>query len=496
MSARKRSKAKKKKAAKNQRRRSTNKKSASRLRRESNASALGKLRDWLLPNHGIFASLPLHGNTNWMPLNLVWQALCWAWSESINVTDAFDDAVDQCETMDNSALSTYQGLMNALKTWTDRLMPLLWKVVQQRMEQCGTAFYRVYGWVPIAFDGSRDSAPRTKSNEEEFCANNYGKGNTAKYRKKKSKGMRRKKNEKNKPQPQEPQVWITMLWHMGLRLPWVWRLGPSNSSERKHVEEMLEANDFPENSLFCGDAGFVGYALWAAILLKGHFLVRVGANVSLLAQSADYEIGEGGKVLCWPKNARKANLPPLELRLERVKIGKTMVWMLTSVMDESRLSNKQIVEFYKKRWGIEIEFRGLKQTLGRDKLRCRDSKRVLAELNWSIMAMTVAELFAVKEQIAKDESDGNESERYNPMKRSLAQTMRALRDALKKLSRVPKNDRDLSTRLSQAVTDSYTRKSSKKSRYRPPNPDKKPLGDPQVRKLKDEERRQWEKMAA
>ena len=64
------------------------------------------------------------------------------------------------------------------------------------------------------------------ANERAFCAKDYGKGKTAKYRKKKTKGMRRKKNEKNKPQPQEPQAWITLLWHMGLRLPWMWRWGP------------------------------------------------------------------------------------------------------------------------------------------------------------------------------------------------------------------------------------------------------------------------------
>jgi transposase len=37
--------------------------------------------------------------------------------------------------------------------------------------------------------------------------------------------------------------------------------------------------------------------------------------------------------------------------------------MLTSVLSERTLSKKQIVKFYKMRWGIEIEFRGLKQTL-------------------------------------------------------------------------------------------------------------------------------------
>src|SRR5262249_59135216 len=139
------------------------------------------------------------------------------------------------------------------------------------------------GWVPIAFDGSRSTAPRTKSNEQAFCAAHYGKGKTARYRKKKTKGMRRKKNQRNPAQPQEPQTWITLLWHMGLRLPWSWRLGPSDSSERAHVMDMLRTEAFPPHTLFCGDAGFCGYPLWACVLAQHrHFLVRVGSNVGLL----------------------------------------------------------------------------------------------------------------------------------------------------------------------------------------------------------------------
>ena len=105
---------------------------------------------------------------------------------------------------------------------------------QQRLaKEIGGRYFRTHKWVLIAFDGSRSTAPRSIANEKAFCAPNYGHGTKAKYGKKKSKGLRRKRNKEHKTQPQEPQVWITMMWHMGLRLPWTWRLGPSNSSERR-----------------------------------------------------------------------------------------------------------------------------------------------------------------------------------------------------------------------------------------------------------------------
>jgi hypothetical protein len=459
----------------------------------TNADQFLELQQWLLPDDGIFAKLKFHGNTGWLPCSLVWLALCWSWSECTNVTDAFTQAVECCRLIaGDSALTTYQGLMGALVRWTDPFLCVLWPVVHLRMQAIAEKRWRVGGWVPIAFDGSRSTAARSESNEKALCAPTYGHGLTAKYRKKKSKGLRRKKNVKNKPQPQEPQAWITMLWHMSLRLPWKWKLGPSNSSERAHVMEMLQAGEFPENTLFCGDAGFVGYPLWAQIAGQGlFFLVRVGANVKLLTERTDCIIRRRkGVVLCWPLAAQQANLPPLRLRLVRVRIGRQWMWMLTNVLQPSRLTPEEIVNFYKMRWGIEVEFRGLKQTLDCAKLRCRNSQRLLAELNWSLMAMTIAELFALKEQLAPTSSEtAAKNPSPDPKKRSLANTMRALRFCLTHLKDVPAPGEDVQSRLRRAVTDSYIRKSSKHARYRPPNPDKKPLGDPQIRKLTAQEKK-------
>lgn len=253
---------------------------------------------------------------------------------------------------------------------------------------------------------------------------------------------------------------------------------------------MLRTGDFPKNTLFCGDAGFVGYPLWSAILQTGaHFLVRVGANVNLLALGADYSLQAGGFVLCWPIAMMQANLPPLRLRLVQVHLGKTLVWMLTSVLEPEKLTIPQIIRFYKMRWGIEVEFRGLKQTLERAQLCSRNDQRLLAELSWSIMAMAIAELFALKEQLSKKSSSPIKNQPPpDPARRSLANTMRAIRHCLRHLKDVPQPDEDLQASLRVAVTDGYKRM-SKRARYRPPNPDKKPLGDPKIRKLTSEEKK-------
>jgi len=172
--------------------------------------------------------------------------------------DAFSYSLLLCNSLDMQLTAkSYPRFMNVL-TKQNVLSKTVRTSIQQRAEEVSGRFWRDNGWTLFAFDGSRVSVPRTVSNEDAYCTPNYGSGNTYKYRKKKTKGMRRTKNEKAKAQPPGLQIWITMVWYMGVRLPWTWRLGPSNSSERQHVKEIFDTQQFPENTLFCGDPGFVG----------------------------------------------------------------------------------------------------------------------------------------------------------------------------------------------------------------------------------------------
>ena len=498
------------------------------LKPASNKKDLNAMLDWFLPDNRIFTDVKFHGNTTWSARSLVFLALCWSLSDSPFLTDSFTIAVSWCDSLlAGSPLRSYTGFMGAMTKWTTVFIDLLCQLLQIKMKQIGGKFWEIGGWVLMGFDGLRSTVPRTQSNEDAFCAPNYGESRSAKHRTKKTKGIQNKRTVKSlrrqnkqaskaryltklraaqslkkveamqklkqQPMPQAPQVWVTMMWHMGLRLPWMWRLGPSNSVERDHVVEMLDVGNFPSNTLFVGDAGFVGYPFWSALRRKDrHFMVRVGGNVSLLTESMDYTLQENGDVLCWPLAAIRADHPPLRLRLVKVLIGKTDMWILTSVLDEDDLTTEQIVKFYKMRWGIEIEFRGLKQVMDRSLLRCRNDQRALVELNWSIMAMALVELFALKEQLSKTMRSHPKRKRnqppYTPVKRSLANALRALRGCLAHLDEIPQPGEDLPNLLRNAVTDSYVRTSSKKARHRPPNKDHKPLGNPKLRTLTQKEK--------
>ena len=140
---------------------------------------------------------------------------------------------------------------------------------------------------------------------------------------------------------------------------------------------------------------------------------------------------------------------------------------------------------------LEVEFRGLKQTLDRAHLRCRHPQRLLVELHWSILAMTVAELFALKEQLPLPLSKpAADTPPPDPRKRSLAQTIRALRHALQHLHDTP----PLPPRSPRSTPPSRHRQRPtplQQTRSRPPTkPRQKPLGDPQIRPLTPAERTQ------
>ena len=181
---------------------------------------------------------------------------------------------------------------------------------------------------------------------------------------------------------------------------------------------------------------------------------------------------------------------PLRLRLVHVKIGKTKMWLLTSVLDRTKLPNKKIIKYYKMRWGVEVEYRGLKQTVDKQKLRCRNSSRAYVELDWSIRAMAFAELIALREQIPQEQ----EPDAYDPKDRSLANTIRALRQCMPNLNKYPLPSDGLPHQLSRAIVQKYDNHTDKKARYRPKNPDKKPLGDPDVRKMSLDERRKLQEI--
>lgn len=402
-----------------------------------------------------FSKMRLHGNTIWLPSQLVILAVLWAWSDKHRLTDAFRYSKELSLRMFGVvAVTSYQGFLGALVRWQKILLPLVCQRLWQLMKKSGGEYWRIGIWLPLAVDGSRISTPRTAKNEKAFAALNYGKGQKAKSRRKWKNKRRRSKPLSH---PVKPQIWLTLLWHMGLKMPWSWKTGHSASSERGHFLEMLKGLVFPENTPFCGDAGFISYELWNTILDQGHnLLIRVGGNVRLL-RNLGHARYDKNYVYLWPTKVSQKNQPPLILRLITCQGPRGTIYLVTSVLSKKQLSDHQVKTLYKLRWGIELQFRAYKQTFSRRTLRSRTPENALAELDWSLVGLWVIQLFAVKEQIKVERP---------PEGCSIALAISAVQDAMQFFQHDIYNPQELRQRLRDALKDQYKRTSSKTARYR------------------------------
>jgi hypothetical protein len=443
-------------------------------------SLLAALR-WVIED-GIFNHLKLHGNTSWLPADLVMLTVMWVWSESVTLSGAFQEARHWSQkVLKRVALTTYQGLMEALVSNSAQLLPCLWDRLHQLMQYLQHPEDRVGLWLALAVDGSRVSVPRTKDNEATFCAPNYGGSRTAEYRRQQRKKKTGLRPRKKKPQPVKPQIWLTLIWHMGLRQPWSWKAGPSYSNEREHLQEMLQEQTFPENTLFCADAGFVGYDFWKDIIdRQQHFLIRVGANVNLLQKLGYYARERDGIVYCWPDQAARKKQPPLVLRLFRFQTECQTICLVTNVLNEQKLSVRQAAKLYRLRWGIELQFRTLKQTFGRTKLHCKRADRAYVELDWSLLGLTMVQLFALKEQQTLGEP---------PEQCSVSLALHVIRTLTHRWAEIPDDEETLAAQLQAATKDNYQRRRSKTGRYRPNYKEKPCATEPKLKKATAEHKK-------
>ncbi len=248
-------------------------------------------------------------------------------------------------------------------------------------------------------------------------------------------------------------MWLTMMFHVGSGLPWDWRIGPSDSSERKHLIEMID--DLPMDALVVADAGFAGYEYWTRMLKSGrHFLIRVGSNVRLLRGLGHVEEREG-LVYLWPDVEAKKGRPPLVLRLIVADDGRQPVSIVTSVASQD-LNDRQVIDIYAMRWNVELYFRHFKQTYGRRKLRSQVADHAELEAIWSLIGLWAMSLHAQAEL----SQAGIASERI-----SVARMLLAYRRLMREYKSRPDHGESLGEMLLEALIDSYDRKNKKSRGY-------------------------------
>lgn len=426
----------------------------------SYCAELGNAMSQFLPHQG----LPLlsdDGRVRWTSRLLAMMAIFMAWSGAGTLLDRFAQArealVGIYPTRRRPGRSP-EGFSKALALHGALVLTSLADYWRRRAQEVAAGCWLVHGWALFGVDGSTFDCPRTKANEEGFGVT--GKNNSG------------------------PLQLLTCLFHVGSGLLWGWvRGGIAGSSERGQLRQMLGL--LPKNAMLLADAGFHGYDLLRALLDHGNsFLIRVGANVTLLTQLG-YAVREHKQtVYLWPiakqdrGGSRRGRMPkglqrvspPLVLRLIRLKDAKGKVVCLLTNVDRRGLNDAVAARMYKMRWGVEVMWRGLKQTMGHHKMLSGTPQRAGAELDWAMAGLWMMQLLSVHRMV----QSGRLPRSYSP-----AQSLRVLRRAMTGRRR---KRQSLQSELSRALMDTYQRRGSKEARHYPRKRPQRPPGEPKARK--------------
>jgi hypothetical protein len=397
-----------------------------------------------LPQRGVPLIQP-DRRVRWTDRLLVVAVIVMSWCQASTVADAFDAARDAVVSMYRSRRRPGRSLTGFLSALRQRSFDLLGIVVRrlgQEVQRVSGSYWRLGPWVLMGVDGSRVECPRTAANERAFGC-----------------GGRKKTT---------PQQWVTTIFHVASGLLWDWRRGRADAAERTHLRQML--GGLPKRTLLLADAGFTGFELLGKILSLGHdFIVRVGSNVRLL-RALGYSLREhDGIVYLWPTHKRRRQ--PLVLRLVVVHDGRKAVYLLTSVVSEAVLTDHEIAGVYRWRWGIEVLYRSLKQTMGKHKLRSDSPKLARVELDWAMVSLWLLGLLAAEETMGAGQEPGQWS---------VAIALRAVRRAMQRLE-VATIQGGLFGQLARATKDRYTRHRNKAARNWPHKKREQPPGAPEIR---------------
>ncbi len=433
-----------------------------------NHQTLKQVLDWLLAP-AVFASLRGSKLATWKPRLLAAAALLWATSELPTLQARFAQArqiVQKLFRWQPAPGVSAQGFLKMLGQWQAELLGVILPHLRDHMQEGLPEHWLTAGYALFAVDGSRVALARSKALEAVFAPQRRGQRKLAagvrRTRKRQTAAARHKK-------ATSPQLWLTLLWHVGSGLPWAWRTGPSGASEREHLIAMVP--ELPAHALLVADAGFVGYDFWQTLLTAGHhFVIRVGANVRLLRQLG--WVREHAQVVyVWPDYAARKRQPPLVLRLVVVQNGKQPVYLVTD-LPQPRLSNRQVATIYGARWGGEVFFRTFKQTFGCRKLRSRAARNAQLELEWALVGVWCIGLLGKREL----SESGQPPARLSP-----AAALHAFQRTLRKYRVRPDTVADtLSAQLRRARLDDYQRRVPKASRAYPYKKRRPLIGIPQI----------------
>src|SRR5438105_2739307 len=429
-----------------------------------------------------------HRAVRWQTQPLLLVLLVMTWCAGDSLPERFETArafYVACHQRRRRPGKTFAGFEKALGKVPLPVLRAVAAAVRQRLAQIFAERFRVDGWIPLGCDGSRLACPRSQALEQRL-----GLGAKKRRRKKKAApasplgpkpepdpGLA-ENQKKAEAGPDSPQIWVTAVVHLGLGVLWSWRLGKGTASERAHLRQLVVT--LPRGALLVADAGYVGYALLAALQAAGlFFLVRLSSRAPLyVPDKSTLRHYCEGQVYYWPQKVQKLDLPPIPVRLLRIRGDRVDVWLITNVLDKHRLPRRTAAQFYRWRWRNEGLFRTYKRTLGKVKLMSRTVAQVHREAEGSLLA---TQLLLAQGALALAPTASGRSEL--PSARKVLLEIRMEIRNVTGMYLGPRQRQTYLQRLARARWPKRQQRTSKVRRRWPGRTDHKPPGAPKILKM-------------
>lgn len=176
---------------------------------------------------------------------------------------------------------------------------------------------------------------------------------------------------------------------------------PVNTSERKcAAEHLVYARS---NDLVIYDRGYNAFWLHSLHIQNNHkFCVRAKTNQNLAVKSF-IASGEKEAVVTFTPNktslktCQEKGLPcfPLKLRLVRVDLSNEVEVIITNLMDTDRYPSHLFKSLYHARWGIEENYKRLKQWVEIENFSGKSTLSVKQDFHAKILAMNLTAIIAI-----------------------------------------------------------------------------------------------------
>jgi Transposase DDE domain len=432
-------------------------------------------------------AVPRRRAWRWQTQPLLFVLLCMTWCTGDSLPERFETARAFYVALHQRRRrpgKTFAGFEKALAALPMPVLRAVASAVRGRLVGVFAACFTVDGFIPLGCDGSRLACPRSEELERRL-----GLG------KKKKRKRRQKKTATASPQvPAEqasegtaatktraagtPQLWVTAVLHLGLGVLWSWRLGTGNASEREHLRLLLDT--LPRGALLVADAGYVGYHLMASLQAAGlAYLLRLSSRAPLyVPDKSTLKKSREGLVYYWPQKVQNQDLPPLPVRLWRLRGERGDIWLITNVIDEERLPRRTAGKFYRWRWRNEGLFRTYKRTLGKVKLMSRTVVQVHREAEGSLLA---TQLLLAQGALTQPATASGKIVPASPRKILLE-----IRTEIRNITGMylgPRQAKTYAERLAQAHWRERQQRSRKIRRRWPGRQDHKPPGPPTILKM-------------